>query len=125
MGYFFAAGTPNPAAVRRVRPVLPSTFVMNARASGLVRARGDDADAVPDRRLCPGGQLDDVDIVLHRRRVGPIHETGVGLTERHFGEHAPHVRLLAYDVRQHGGADAEVAQDLSGVVPDWHALSWR
>ena len=35
MGYFFAAGTPNPAAVRRVRPVLPSTLVMNARAPAL------------------------------------------------------------------------------------------
>ena len=33
--HFFAAGTPNPAAVRRARPVLPSTLVMKARASAL------------------------------------------------------------------------------------------
>ena len=33
--HFFAAGTPNPAAVRRARPVLPSTLAMKARASAL------------------------------------------------------------------------------------------
>ncbi len=96
---------------------------MNARASALFDARGDDADAVPHRRLGPRGQLDDADVVLHRRRVGAVDETGVGLAERHLREHAAHVRLLADDVRQHRGADAEVAQDLPRVVADGDALS--
>ena len=119
---YCSTGTPNPAAVRRARPVLPSTLRTNARAAASLSLDDTTQTAVLDGRLGARGHADDADLLAESRRIRAVDETGVGFAERDLGEDAAHVGLLADDVREHGARDAELAERRARVVADRHAL---
>ena len=74
-------GIPKPAARSSRRPSRPSTEMTKSCAASRSRARGD-RELVVDGRLRPRGDLDRAHARRHRRDVGQVHESRIGLAER-------------------------------------------
>ena len=103
--FFFAGfltggslGTPKPLATRSLRPAVLVRRLMKAAGVRVVLRALDDRDLVPHRRLGPGGEGNQLDLVGDRARVGDVHEAGVGGTERDLGRDRVDVLLEADDV---------------------------